>query len=360
MDPESAQNVSIVQNYSVSSCDLYSPSEYNKSLVPTLYSIIFLLGFLGNVLVVSVLCQRSCRRTVANTYLVNLALSDLLFLSSLPFWAVYYSLGYNWVFGWEMCKVFGGLLTINVYCSIFFITCMSVDRYLAIVHPLQSQSSRSLCRARAISVAIWLVACTSNVPNMLFRHLHPLPGLNVTACVLQYPSTKWHYAMTLSKSTLCFVLPFGVIATCYYRIGCHLLATPTIKHGTEHLDRVLRMVIAVVLAFFLCWFPFHVLMLLVTTNSMAPFMSCEMEQTAETVLPFTICLGFSNSAINPFLYCFVGHHFREQLCHLYKVKVPRLSQKRDSISTRLSSFSRKLSDLRDTGPPESPRLQRSP
>jgi angiotensin II receptor type 2 len=69
-------------------------------------------------------------------------------------------------------------------------------------------------------------------------------------------------------------------------------------------------------------------------------------------MPFTLCMGFSNSAINPFLYCFVGNHFREQLWRLYEEKAPRLSQKRDSISTRLSSFSRKLSDLKDTGPLE--------
>ncbi|XP_041949862.1 type-2 angiotensin II receptor [Alosa alosa] len=353
MDTENGQNISVPE----ASCDSFSPSLHQKGLVPAMYSVIFVLGFLGNVLVVCVLCRRSCRQTVANTYLVNLAMSDLLFLSGLPFWAVYYSLDYTWVFGWVMCKVCGGLLSLNVYASIFFITCMSVDRYRAIVHPFRSQSSRSVCRARAVSVAIWAIAALSTVPNIWFRQLHPLAALNVTGCVMAYPSAEWYPAQALAKNTLGFLLPLTVIVTCYYRIGRHLLNTPSIEQGPEHLDRVLRMVVAVVLAFFLCWFPFHVLTFLSALASLGVHMPCWVEKAVEALMSFSLCLGFSNSAINPFLYCFVGNHFREQLWRLYKEKAPRLSQKRDSISTRLSSFSRKLSDLRDPGFPDTANLR---
>ncbi|XP_063059967.1 type-2 angiotensin II receptor [Engraulis encrasicolus] len=338
------------------SCDLLSPSEHQKGVIPALYSVIFVLGFLGNVLVVCVLCQRSCRQTVANTYLVNLAMSDLLFLSGLPFWAVFYSLDYNWVFGWLMCKVCGGLMSLNVYAGIFFITCMSVDRYRAIVHPLRSQSSRSVCRARAIAAAIWTVAAVSTAPNVAFRRLHTMPN-NATACVLAYPSAHWYPAQALAKNTLGFLLPFTIIFTCYFRIGRHLLAAPAIEQGPEHLDRVLRMVVAVVLAFFLCWFPFHVLTFLSALRWLGVHMPCQLQRGVEMLMSFSLCLGFSNSAINPFLYCFVGNHFREQLYRLYREKAPRLSQKRDSISTRLSSFSRKLSDLRDPGTPDTHTLR---
>ncbi|XP_030648659.1 type-2 angiotensin II receptor [Chanos chanos] len=335
------------------SCDSISPTEYQKSIIPTLYSCIFILGFLGNVLVVFVLCRGSARRTVANTYLVNLALSDLLFLTSLPFWAVYYSLDYNWVFGTLMCKLCGGLLSLNVYASIYFITCMSVDRYRAIVHPLSSQSSRSVCRARVVSGAIWVIAALSTLPTLVFRETRHLPELNVTACVILYPDPRWSAALDLAKNVLAFLMPFVVIATCYGRIAGHLLAAPNhIEQSSAHLDRVLRMVVAVVTAFFLCWCPFHVLTLVRALGAFGVQNTCWMEQTLSTLLPLSLCLGFSNSAINPFLYCFVGNHFREQLWRLYEERAPRLTQKRDSISTRLSSFSRKLSDLREPGPLE--------
>ncbi|XP_062341718.1 type-2 angiotensin II receptor [Osmerus eperlanus] len=333
-------------------CDSESPSLHQNKLVPTLYSIIFILGFVGNVLVVYVLCQKSNRKTVANTYIVNLALSDLFFLSSLPFWAVYYSFDYNWVFGRLMCKLCSSLLTLNVYASIYFITCMSVDRYRAIVYPLQSQSSRNLCQARVISGVIWLVAGLSTIPSMVFRDIHEMKTPMVTACAAIYPHDNWLPCLALAKNILAFLVPFTVIASCYCRIGRHLLGAPSLDKTSSNLDRVMKMVVAVVLAFFLCWFPFHVLTFLHAMSSLGILEVCWAKQTVTTLLPFSLCLGFSNSAINPFLYCFVGNHFREQLCRVYKDKVPRLSQKRDSISTRLSSFSRKLSDLKDIGPLE--------
>ncbi|XP_066518147.1 type-2 angiotensin II receptor [Hoplias malabaricus] len=331
------------------SCDYLSPtvSQYQKRLVPIFYTFIFLLGFLGNSLVICVFCQSSSRRTVANTYLVNLACSDLLFLCSLPFWAVYYSMGYDWVFGSTACKLCGALLTLNVYASVFFITCMSVDRYWAIVYPL---CTRSVCHARGISAMIWLVAVLSTLPTLVFRDTHYFRDLNVTACVMTYPKEVWHPILTLIKITLGFLLPFIIMATCYSRIGCHLMATPDlIDQGQSRIDRVLRMVIAVVLAFFLCWCTFHILAFLGALRDLGVTLSCRTDQAVGALLPISLCLGFSNSAINPFLYCFVGNHFREQLCRLYEEKAPRLSQKRDSISTRLSSFSRKLSDVKDPG-----------
>uniref|UniRef100_A0AAY5K443 G-protein coupled receptors family 1 profile domain-containing protein n=1 Tax=Esox lucius TaxID=8010 RepID=A0AAY5K443_ESOLU len=234
-------NLSVTTNSSEDPCDSISPSLHQNKLIPTIYSVIFVMGFVGNVLVVFVLCQKSNRKTVANTYMVNLALSDLLFLVSLPFWAVYYSFDYNWVFGGLMCKLCGSLISVNVYASIYFITCMSVDRYRAIVYPLQSQCSRNLCRARVVSCVIWTIAGLMTIPTVAFRDTHYLNELKVT-------------------NILAFLVPFGVIASCYYRIAKHLVMEhSSLDKSSNNLDRVMKMVVAVVLAFFICWFPFHVL-----------------------------------------------------------------------------------------------------
>ncbi|XP_067295253.1 type-2 angiotensin II receptor [Pseudorasbora parva] len=363
METDSAHNltspsVPMLQQNMTNSCDFMSSSTSQKKVIPALYSLIFLLGFLGNMLVLCVLYHSSGRRTVANTYLMNLAMSDLLFLSSLPFWAVYYSLDYNWVFGKIMCKLCGGLVTINVYASIFFITCMSVDRYHAIVYPLHSQSSRSINQARLVSGIIWVVAALTTLPTVVFRDIHHLPSYNVTACVIHYPSSLWQTGLTLGKNTLGFFLPFVVIATCYCRIAVHLLAPPNyLEQDSGRVVHVLRLVAAVVLAFFFCWFPFHVLAFLGALRELGVEWDCWVLQGINKLLPFFLCLGFSNSAINPFLYCFVGNHFREKLLQVYG---DMLTQKRDSISTRLSSFSRKLSDFKETVPMEILEQQSSP
>ncbi|XP_055795935.1 type-2 angiotensin II receptor-like [Salvelinus fontinalis] len=344
-----ATNTSQVPMNNSSSCDSISPSLHQNKLIPTIFSFIFVFGFVGNVLVVFVLCQKSNRKTVANTYIVNLALSDLLFLISLPFWAVYYSVDYNWVFGGLMCKLCGSLLSLNVYASIYFITCMSVDLYRAIVYPLQSQCSRNLCWARVVSCVIWTIAGLMTIPTMAFRDTYHLEDLGVTACALRYPPTQtnWFPGLALTKNILAFLVPFTVITSYYCCIGKHLLgAQPSLEKSSSNLDRVMKMVVAVVLVFLVCWFPFHFLTFMDVLSTLGVMHSCWVRQAIITLMPFTLCLGFFNSAINPVLYCFVGIHFREQLWRLYEEKAPRLCQKRDSIRTRLSSFSR---NIKDTG-----------
>ncbi|KAJ8416732.1 hypothetical protein AAFF_G00326100 [Aldrovandia affinis] len=349
-DSLSAANVSAADSAANQSCRVIQAFKHQNKLVPAIYSVIFILGFLGNGLVVCVLCQKASRRTVANTYMLSLALSDLLFLLSLPFWAVYYSFDYEWVFGSLMCKVCGAVLSLNLYASIFFITCMSVDRYLAIVYPFQCPGRRSLYRARAVSCVVWVAACVPTLPLIVFRDT--LKHMGVVVCAIDYPTPDWDTGLTLMKNILGFLLPFIVIASCYCSIGRHLLRSQGLDKSTDNLDRVLKVVVAVVLAFFICWFPFHILTFVDTLARLGAAVPCWVLRDIDAALPFTLCLGFCNSAINPFLYCFVGNHFREQLTSLYEARTSSLAQKRGSISTHLSSFSRKLSDLKDLGPLE--------
>ncbi|XP_054453746.1 type-2 angiotensin II receptor-like [Anoplopoma fimbria] len=366
--------------------------------IPVIYSIIFVLGTVANALAVWVLAQASgSRRTVANTFMLNLCVSDLLFLLSLPLWAVYYSKGYSWPFGQVACKVCGALLHLNLYASIFFITCMSMDRYLAIVRPLRSQSSRYPKRARLTCILVWVLACACSAPTLYLRDTYLLEGLGVEACAILYPDHTWYLTLAWMKIALAFLLPLFVISCCYWAIGRHLLAdtglvrmqnpsqppsmpsfksleskescskperppTPCVCLGSSGgrplegrgLERVLWTVAAVVLAFFICWFPFHCVTFLDVLKSHGWVDSCVVNWTIHNLTPLTLCLGFSNSAINPVLYCFMGNHFRGRLGGLCKglwacVKAHGEDhrQKRGSFSTRLSSFSRKLSDLKD-------------
>ncbi|XP_029964189.1 type-2 angiotensin II receptor [Salarias fasciatus] len=369
------------------------------TVIPAIYSVICVLGTVANALAVCVLAHGSAsRRTVANTFMLNLCVSDLLFLLSLPLWAVYYSWGYHWPFGAAACKICGALHNLNLYASIFFITCMSMDRYLAIVHPLGSQISRDPKRAQLLCVLVWVLACACTAPTVFLRNTRHIQSLGVEACVIFYPLHVWYLTLTGMKMVLAFLLPLLIISCCYCAIGRHLLAdtslmkmqtpshppkTPSSSSRGSHedcsrperpptpsvrpsqgggcrpregrgLERVLWTVAAVVLAFFICWFPFHCVTFIDVLSSEGWLDGCWVHWTIQNLTPLTLCLGFSNSAINPVLYCFIGNHFRGRLRGLCKglgacLKAHREehSQKRGSFSTRLSSFSRKLSDLKD-------------
>ncbi|XP_061690849.1 type-2 angiotensin II receptor-like [Syngnathoides biaculeatus] len=366
------------------------------TIIPSIYSIICCLGIIANTLAVCVLAHTNAsRRTVANTFMLNLCVSDLLFLLSLPLWAVYYSQGYNWPFGRVACRICGGVHNLNLYASIFFITCMSMDRYLALVHPLRSQSVRDLKRAKLMCILVWVLAFACTAPTIALRDTHYIEELGVQACVIIYPDPTWYRSLAWMKILLGFLLPMIIISCCYCAIGRHFLAssglvilrkpshsdsafkssgsqdscskperppTPCVNPGPSGgrpmegrgLERVLWTVAAVVLAFFLCWFPFHCVTFIDILKSDGWLDSCWAQWTIHNLTPLTLCLGFSNSAINPVVYCFIGNHFRGRLGTLSKGLCVRLksreedhSQKRGSFSTRLSSFSRKLSDLKD-------------
>lgn len=374
-------------------CEDWTPMSMS-TLIPAIYSLISIVGIVGNVLAICVLAHSSTPRSVANTFMVNLCVADLLFLSSLPLWAVYYSQSYNWTFGSVTCKICGALLNFDLYASIFFIMCMSMDRYLAIVHPLRSLSARDPKVAIFISVLVWILACACSTPSLVLRDVHVIPELNISACGIKYPDDTWFLALTVMKIIVGFVLPMTVICCCYCIIGTNLLMVTGLERmqSTLHsekkcmeskgqsyklerpptpcpsgrsesgrtpkgrsVQRVLWTVAAVVIAFFLCWFPFHCVTMLDIGRVSGWLDSCWVHWTVENMTAIALCLGFSNSAINPFLYCFIGHHFRGRLGGLCKglcacVKAhgeEHHSQKRGSFSTRLSSFSRKLSDLKD-------------
>lgn len=379
---------------SANSTHICWPDVPMDTIIPAIYSVICVLGITANALAVCVLGHASAsRRTVANTFMLNLCVSDLLFLLSLPLWAVYYANGYHWSFGLVACKVCGFLLPLNLYASIFFITCMSMDRYLAIVHPLRSQSARDPKRARLACILVWVLAFACSAHSLFLRELHPVSD-TVQYCALITPNPAVDITLMCLKIVLAFLLPLLVISCCYCSIGRHLLAdtglvrmrnpshppnmpsfksqescskperppTPCVSPSSSGsrpqegrgLERVLWTVASVVLAFFLCWFPFHCVTFLRILMNEGWLRGCWVEWTIKNLTPLTLSLGFSNSAINPVLYCFIGNHFRGRLgglckgfCACLKTRGEDQSQKRGSFSTRLSSFSRKLSDLKD-------------
>ncbi|NXY10931.1 AGTR2 protein, partial [Pteruthius melanotis] len=322
-------------------CRLTS-SDYQFSLIPALFSVVFILGLFGNSVVVVVLCCHACPKTVANIYIFNLAMADLLCLATLPFWATYYAKGYNWLFASLMCKISSSVLCLNMFASIFFITCMSMDRYHAIVHPISTPTPihsqrRTPQQAYFVALVVWGLACLSSLPTFYFRDTYYVESLEVNACIMAFPYenyAKWSVATAFLKNALGFFIPLAVITTCYIWIRRHLLKAQEFGKCRQKRDKVLKLVAAVIMAFLVSWLPFHVLTFLNALAHMNIINSCEMMGVIDTALPFGICMAFANSCINPLLYCFIGNQFQEKLHHLFKRRVYQFNSHRESSSLR--------------------------
>ncbi|XP_058052927.1 type-2 angiotensin II receptor [Ahaetulla prasina] len=321
-------------------------SSHQFVLIPVLYCVIFILGLVGNSMVLTALCRQRSPKTVANVYIFNLAVADLLALATLPFWAASYASGYNWVFGSLMCKLSGSILCLTMFASIFFITCLSVNRYQAIVHPFQCQQG-TLEQAFIATFVVWGLATLTSLPTFCWREVNYISELGVNACIMAYPSENyatWSAATALMKNLLGFLLPMAIILGCYICIRVHLKKAQGFAKSMRVRDRVLKLVAAVVVAFLVCWLPFHILTFLDALSWMEVISRCHLTSVIDAVLPFGLSMGFANSCINPLLYYFVGRQFRDKLQHLFKLS---LSQFNSGRETRFSSS--KTSSLKTAG-----------
>lgn len=105
-------------------------------------------------------------KTATNIYIFNLALADALATSTLPFQSAKYLMN-TWPFGEVLCKLIIAIDYYNMFTSIFTLTMMSVDRYIAVCHPVRALEFRTPVKAKIINVLIWVVSSAIGVPIMI-------------------------------------------------------------------------------------------------------------------------------------------------------------------------------------------------
>lgn len=328
-------------------CGISGSHKFIFTLVPIVYGCHFVIGIVGNSMVVAVIYCYMKLKTVANIFVLNLAVSDLTFLITLPMWATFTATGYHWPFGGFLCKASAGLAIFNLYTSIFFLTALSIDRYLAIVHPVRSRRFRTVAYACITCVVIWLFAFVLSVPTALTRDVHNILDSNNTLCGILHPKmenairlNELLLAISLMKSLLGFLIPFVIIITCYCLIGRALLGARHIqKSSRSRDDEVLRMLAAAVLAFFLCWVPHQVFHLMQVLTQLILVENCAILEIIDTAMPFTICIAYFNSCVNPIVYGFVGRNFRKNLLRLLRCLPGGATGPHPSISSKMSALS---------------------
>ncbi|XP_043851758.1 C-X-C chemokine receptor type 2-like isoform X1 [Dromiciops gliroides] len=279
-------------------------SGLNKYFVMTLYIVVFLLSLLGNFLVMLVILHNRLSRSVTDIYLLNLAMADLLFALSLPIWAA--SKVNGWIYGTPLCKLISLLKEVNFYSGILLLACISVDRYLAIVH-----ATRALTQKRHwvkfICMGIWGLSLVLSMPILYSREAFKSEDYGFVCYESLGKSTeKWRLVLRILPQSFGFVLPLLVMLFCY---GFTLHTLFEAHMGQKH--RAMRVIFAVVLVFLLCWLPYNLVLVtdtLLRTNLIED--TCPRRKAIEQAINATEVLGFLHSCLNPIIYAFIGHKFR--------------------------------------------------
>ncbi|NXI34128.1 CLTR2 protein, partial [Galbula dea] len=281
---------------------------FKQVIYPIMYLSIFFLGAVGNGLSIYVFFQPAQRKTSANIYMQNLAISDLMFVSTLPFRATYFLLGSHWVFGDITCRIMTYTLYVNMYCSIYFLTVLSVVRFIAIVYPFERWKVTNVKYARAICAAVWVFVLAASSP-LLSKEIAGYS--NQAKCLDLHPSST-HRLLMMNYFVLVvgFILPFCTIIVCYVFAIKALLKPRTPQHNKVACQKKALSTIIITLIFFLlCFLPYHILRTLHLMHS-----SCSQAHLSlHKALVVTLCLAAMNSCLDPILYYFAAENFQAKI-----------------------------------------------
>ncbi|XP_008825064.1 C-C chemokine receptor type 5 [Nannospalax galili] len=289
-------------------CQKINVKQSAAQLLPPLYSLVFIFGFVGNILVVLILISCKKLKSMTDIYLLNLAISDLLFLLTLPFWAHYAA--NEWIFGDVMCKLFTGLYHIGYFGGIFFIILLTVDRYLAIVHAVFALKARTVTFGVLTSGITWVVAVLASLPGIIFTRSQK-EDFHYT-CSPHFPNSQYHFwksFQTLKMVLLSLVLPLLVMVICYSGILHTLLHCRNEKKR----HRAVRLIFAIMIVYFLFWTPYNIVLLLTTFQEAFGLNNCNSSSRLDQAMQVTETLGMTHCCINPIIYAFVGEKFRSYL-----------------------------------------------
>ena len=311
-------------------CDMGDIVALGTVFLSILYCLIFAFGLVGNLLVVFALTNSQKPKNITDIYLLNLALSDLLFVVTLPFWT-HYLINEQGLHN-ALCKLTTAFFFIGFFGGIFFITIISIDRYMAIVLATNSMNNRTVTQGVIISLSVWAAAILMSAPQFMFTKQKE------NECHGDYPEVLqkiWPVLRNVEINLLGFLLPLFIMSYCYLRIMWTLLSCKNHKKA-----KAIKLIFLVVIVFFLFWTPYNIMIFLETLNRFDLFPTCDMQKNLRLALSVTETIAFTRCCLNPLIYAFAGEKFRRYLYHLYRKCLAILCGHPVTISSSLSESQR--------------------
>uniref|UniRef100_A0A8C4HF40 Purinergic receptor P2Y11 n=1 Tax=Dicentrarchus labrax TaxID=13489 RepID=A0A8C4HF40_DICLA len=291
--------------------------EFNKlsfqmSLLPSVYGIEFIIALVGNLFALWLLLVKERRNWHTGVVLsCNLAISDLLYVLTLPLLIVYYSQKKNWMFGDAVCKIERFLFTCNLYVSIFFIMAISVNRCVALVCPFFTRSYVEPIHAKVISVIIWIIVGVISCPVLKYASVCKNAHNNNTQCVSvckDQGDENPHFTYNIFLAVFGCLVPFLVTFTSYcvvIRVVCQNVSVTTLEKR-----KVALLVTSVLVLYAISFVPYHVFQIYHLYLKISNKYVCwafEMYQVSKGLATLNMC-------IHPILYVAVFDSIRVACC----------------------------------------------
>lgn len=310
-------------------------------LMPSFYTLVCLISVPINICAVLAFARKIRPKKPAVVYMLNLATADLLFALLLPFKISYHFGGNNWIFGPLMCRVVTAAFYWNMYCSVLLIACISVDRLLAVVYPIDSLAWRRPRNATIACVTMWILSFAGSVPLVVSEQTLYVSELNITTCHDVQPSQLiWSYKLYfLVFSCVLFFLPLLITVVSYTKVIWALSLVPCGVPGrSRRKTRAMVMAVTVLVIFLLCFMPTNCL-LLVHYLQFHEGMDIIQEAPDGSYALYLVflCVGSLNCLLDPLVYYFGSSQCQKQLSSVFTCRKTRESSSGSHSSSSHSS-----------------------
>ncbi|OCT56785.1 hypothetical protein XELAEV_18004414mg [Xenopus laevis] len=285
---------------------------FQRYFIPLVYTLVFILGSMGNSLVLLILIKFRRNRSTTENFLLHLALADLLMLLTFPF-AITESVA-GWVFGSFLCKLVGVISRVNYMCSSLLLGCISVDRYISIIHAIHTFRSRRLVAVHLPCFGVWALCFLLSMPNLFVLGIQE--NGNVVTCTYHqnhFPSNRWWQTGRFLNHIVGFLLPLMIMGFCYAHIVAALCRSSRLEK-----KKAVRLAIVVTGVFFLCWTPYNVTVFIDTMDQLGLVQNCKIQKELPIAIIVTEFLGYIHCCLNPILYAFVGVKFRNEALRILR------------------------------------------
>ncbi|TSK71995.1 Proteinase-activated receptor 3 [Bagarius yarrelli] len=210
---------------STNSSALYLRSSLSTRVIPSIYVLAIIIGVPANIAIL-VSIGTKVRSVSAAILCCSLAASDLFLLLSLLLKVQYHFSGNDWTFGEAACRLTIACFYGNLYCSAHTLACMSIKRYLAVVHPFFYKGLPKRACTTWASLGVWLVFSLAMLPSLLVHQSYRIPQLGITTChdVLPLDASTHNFLVyyNIGLTLFGFLLPLLVTAVCFGSIVWHL------------------------------------------------------------------------------------------------------------------------------------------